>query len=251
MRSKRFALALTARRWFVVVVLGLVLAAASSARADRRSYLWSYGYMTTPPGEMELEYYVTSETPDSKLPGQTDWEHRLELEAGLTDRFDFAVYQIFSQPADGAFHYDAFQFRTRYRLGEPGQWVVDPLIYLEYRRPSALTLPNELEAKLILSRDFERVNAVVNLIEEIAFAPGSEAETEYSAGLSFEAHPVVHLGVELFGDLATPEDDPKAHFFGPTISLARDRWYYTVGVAMGLNKDSDDVRARAILGIGL
>ncbi|MBI3871684.1 MAG: hypothetical protein HY304_01230 [candidate division Zixibacteria bacterium] len=220
-----------------------------TAQADRPPYVWSYSYATTPPEDIELEYYLTNATPHADSAGQTSWEHRVELEVGLTDRWDIALYQIFSQPGDGAFHYDAFQIRTRYRLGAAGRWPIDPLIYLEYRRPSSLLSANELEGKLVLSHDFDRVNVVVNLVEELEFAPGSESHTGYSFGMKIEPRPILSLGIEAFGDITSEEG--TAHYLGPTVSLARGKWYYTIGAALGLNQNSDDVRARAILGIEL
>ncbi len=230
-------------------LLAVALAAASPAHADRRSYVWSYEYQTKPPGGVDLEHYLTSKTSSTKAAVQTAWEQKIELEIGLTERWDFSVYQIFSQPPGGSFQYDAFQFRTRYRLGQAGQWPVDPLLYVEYHRPSDLGRPNRFEGKLILAHDIRRVNLVANLIEEVNFAPGVEWKTGYTAGISFEPRPIVKFGVEVYGGLAT--QGGKTHNLGPTISLARDKWYYTIGVGFGLNKASNDIEARAILGIDL
>lgn len=217
------------------------------ASADRRLYVWSYGYNTTTQGEMELEHYLTSTTANARHAGSTSWEQRFELETGLTRRWDFALYQIFSQPVGGDFHYDAFQLRTRYRLGEIGQWPVDPLLYLEYRRSSRFTDPNKFEGKLVLAHDFRRVNVAVNLIEELKFAPGAEYETGYATGISVELHPVFSIAAEAFGDIA--KDGAKTHYAGPTISLSQDRWFYNIGVALGLNRASADVTARGIVGV--
>ena len=233
----------------IVLALVVLLLASSAARADRRSYVWTYEYQTKPPGGVELEHYMTAKTGDLDAKSMTSWEHRVELEIGLTDRWDFSIYQIFNQPPGGAFHYDSFQLRTRYRLGEAGQWFADPLLYFEYRRPQNLTSPNKAEGKLILARDFQKVNVAVNLIEQVKFAPGSEWETAYTAGVSVEPNPVLKLGAEAFGQLVTDEDE--AHYLGPTISLAREGWFYSVGLGFGLNDHADDLQARAILGVDL
>jgi len=233
----------------MAMILASALFAPNPARADRRSYVWTYDYQTKPPGGIELEHYLSARTGDIDAVGQTAWEHRVELEVGLTNRWDVSIYQIFNQPPDGALRYDAFQLRTRYRIGEAGQYFADPLLYFEYRRAQDLTSPNKAEGKLILARDFQKLNVAINLIEEVAFAPGTEWETGYSAGMSFEPHPIVKIGAEAFGQLATEED--KAHYFGPTMSLARDGWFYTFGFGFGLNEHADDLRARAILGIDL
>jgi hypothetical protein len=237
----------------VTITLALILAtflfSAGTARADRRSYVWTYEYQTKPPGGVELEHYMTAKTGNLDVVGMTSWEHRVELEVGLTDRWDFSIYQIFNQAAGDAFHYDSFQLRTRYRLGEAGQYPADPLLYFEYRRPQDLTKPNKAEGKLIIARDFQKVNIAVNLIEEVKFAPGSEWETGYTAGISIEPHPIVKIGAEAFGKLATEGNEP--HYFGPTVSLAREGWFYSVGLGFGLNDYAEDLQARAILGVDL
>jgi hypothetical protein len=231
------------------LALAALLLATAPARADRRSYVWTYEYQTKPPGGVELEHYMTAKTGDLGVKSETAWEHRVELEIGLTDRWDFSIYQIFNQPAGGAFHYDSFQLRTRYRIGETGQYPADPLLYFEYRRPQDLTSPNKIEGKLILARDFQKLNIAANLIEEVKFAPGSEWETGYAAGVSFEPHPVAKIGAEAFGKLVT--DGHEAHYFGPTVSVAREGWFYSVGLGFGLNEHADDLQARAILGVDL
>jgi len=220
-----------------------------TAHADRRPYVWTYGYHTMPPGGTELEHYLTSKTGDLDNVGETSWEHRIELEAGLTERWDVSLYQIFQQPAEGGFRYDSFQIRTRYRIGESGLRPVDPLLYFEYRRPRDLTLPNKLEGKLILARDVRRFNLALNLIEEVKFAPGTVWETGYAFGASFEPHPVIRVGAEIFGKLVVDGDLP--HYAGPTLSIARGGWFYTVGLGFGLNDHSSDLQARAILGLDL
>jgi hypothetical protein len=241
----------TVRSTLTCTALAALLLAGSflPARGDRRAYVWTYEYQTKPPGGTEVEHYLTSRTGDLGAVGGTSWEHRLELEAGLTDRWDVSIYQIFLQPAEEGFRFDSFQLRTRYRLGESGLWPVDPLLYLEYRRPRELVLPNKLEGKLILARDFGRMNLALNLVEEVAFAPGSEWETGYTAGAGYEPHPVIRIGAEVFGDLV--KEGELAHYLGPTISVARGGWFYTVGLGFGVNEHASDLQARAILGVDL
>ena len=227
----------------------MVVASSVTAHADRRAYVWTYQYVTKPPGGVEFEHYLTAKISDLDVVGMTSWEHRFELEVGLTDHWDISIYQIFAQPPGGDLAYDAFQFRTRIRIGEAGQYPADPLLYFEYRRYQDLTRPNKLEGKLILARDLNRVNVAVNIIEEVKFAPGSEWETGYAAGVSFEPHPILKIGAEASGKLSV--DGDEAHAFGPTVSLARDGWFYTFGLLFGLNDAAKDMQARAILGVDL
>ena len=98
-----------------------IIMAAPSPMADRRQYVWTYQYMTVPQGASELEFYQTT-----KLDKTDSWEYRIEIEQGLTDKTDFAIYQIFSQKEGDKFAWDAFQFRVRHRLATSGEFF--PLI---------------------------------------------------------------------------------------------------------------------------
>jgi len=117
------------------VMLLLVLLGASLARVDRRSYVWTYEYMTMPKGHSELEYYLTHKVTDfHKYDKKNTWQPQLEFEYGLTDRWDIAVYQGWQQTntdTDDEFEYTDTKLRTRYRFGEKGMYPLDTLLYLE------------------------------------------------------------------------------------------------------------------------
>jgi len=106
------------------VMLFLVLSGTNTANADRRSYVWMYEYQTMPKGNSELEYYLTHKAPDfHKYDKKNTWQHQLEYEYGLTDRWDISVYQRWQQTNaknDDKFEYTGTKLRTRYRFGEKG-----------------------------------------------------------------------------------------------------------------------------------
>jgi len=215
--------------------------------ADRRSYVWIYQYMTMPKGNTELEFYQTT-----KISTLDAWEYRIEIEHGFTDRWDFSVYQIFSQKEGDAFKWDAVQFRTRYRFGQPGQYFLDPLLYFEYNRKIDLKKPNKAEAKLILAKQLDRVNLAINPVYEFFFAPGAEHELGLDMGLSYEFSPMFIAGIETTSRMEFEDDETEiGSYVGPTVSFASGEWWYSIGAAFGLTEHSDDVRVRFLLGIGL
>src|SRR4030042_381529 len=75
-----------------VVVLAL-FAFCNSASADRRSYVWTYEYMTMPRGTKEIEYYLTTKIPQDQNAEINNMEHQLEFEYGISDHWDIALYQ--------------------------------------------------------------------------------------------------------------------------------------------------------------
>ena len=91
-----------------LILFGL-LQLAVFARADERDYVWTYDYSSLAKGSSEIEYYMTSVVPDRQTSRQNDWQHQVELEYGITDHFDAALYQVFEQPAGGTMQYAGFK----------------------------------------------------------------------------------------------------------------------------------------------
>jgi hypothetical protein len=231
---------------FRTVIFGLlILFLCTNAYADRRNYVWTYQYVTMPKGQGELEFYQTT-----KLNETDSWEYRLEVEQGLTDHWDISVYQIFKQDEGESFKWDAVQLRTRYRIGEEGMYFLDPLLYFEYNRKTDLKKPNKLEAKVILAKTVEKFNLAINPVYEYFFAPGSEHEIGLDVGMSWQFHPVFTAGIESTTRIEFEDDETEtSSYMGPTVSLAHGGWWYTLGVAFGLNDESDDARVRFLMGI--
>ncbi|UCD48573.1 MAG: hypothetical protein JSW27_13685 [Phycisphaerales bacterium] len=233
------------------VLVGAVIGAmllVCSAQADRRAYVWTYEYMTMPQGAAELEYYLTLKVPDwDDFDDQNTWEHQLELEYGLTDHWDVAVYQRWQHTntdADDKFEYTGTKLRTRYRFAEKDVYPVDVLAYLEYKRPDGSNPDDEIEAKLILAKDIGKFNVAYNQIVEHSLRHGGKAEHEFTSGVSYEFDPTLKVGLESTGNYS--EDK---FYVGPTLSLAGKRFWLAAGALGGLNDRSDDLRARLIFGI--
>jgi hypothetical protein len=205
--------------------------------------------MTMPKGELELEYYLDYRSPDWGNKSISRWTHQIELEYGITDHFDAALYQVFVQDNADGYKYDEMKLRMRYRLFEAGLFVVDPLLYLEYKRPSNSSDPNELEGKLILARDFDQFNLAGNFILERELVSGAEWETEYAIGAGYEIVPAFKAGAEAIGNFKS--GDENEILVGPTVSFAAEKFFITIGTLWGLNIQSDDFRLRYILGIEL
>lgn len=231
-----------------IVLVGLaILLLANIANADRRKYVWTYQYQTMSQGETELEIYQST-----KLKSVDDWEFRLEVEHGITPRWDFSIYQIFAQKEASTLKWDAVQARTRYRFGETGQYFLDPLVYLEYNRKTDSRLPNKLEAKVILAKTINQVDVSLNPLYEYFFAPGSTHEVGLDGGVSYEISPAFALGVESVTRVEFEDGESiTASYFGPTLSFASGGCWYSMGYLAGLTDVSDDGRVRFLMGIHL
>jgi len=229
------------------VMLLLVLLGASLARGDRRSYVWTYEYMTMPKGHSELEYYLTHKVTDfHDYDNKNTWQPQLEFEYGLTDRWDLAVYQRWQQTntdTDDKFEYTGTKLRTRYRIGEKGMYPLDTLLYLEYIKPDGSDAPEIMEGKLILAKDFGKLNVAYNQILKVGINNEGGNENEYAFGLSYEFNPSWKVGLETTGNYT--EDK---YYLGPTVSWASEKFWVGLGALRGLNDRSDDLKFRLIIG---
>jgi hypothetical protein len=226
---------------YVVLVFGLFCAV--TAEADQKSYVWTTEYVTLPKGGFEVEYWFTAKTEDIHRSGDTGYEHQVEVEYGITDHWDVSLYQILGHGAGESLKYKGMKFETRYRLGERGQFFVDPLVYLEYKI-GAGGEKNAVEGKLVLARDIGKLNIAYNQIVELKLNNGGKAEHEYAVGISYPLHHSLRIGIEGKGSYTE-----KEHAIGPTISWVSGRFWATLGAAFGLNQRTDDRQIRFVMGV--
>ncbi len=240
----------SARRTLALAALFLVPAVA---RADRRYYGETYNASTAPPGGLDIEAWSTLH--DAPRAGGTRFfQHQLELETGLTDRWDVAIYNVWDSPRGESTRYSATKVESRYRLSSPGQWFVDPIVYLEVKKEWTEDKPLAVEGKLILGKDLGRVNLSLNGSAEQEFIPGGgrEYELEYAAGASYELASWLRAGGEAFGYRVRGGGvTTTTHYAGPALSFAWSRFWLVTALGVGLNDASERVRATAILAVQL
>src|SRR5689334_11982522 len=116
-------------RFAVALLLSplVMTALASTASADRRLFTHTYEYKTVPQGRRALEFWSTEDraTWDSDTPQAL--EQILEIEHGLTDRWDAAVYTVFTQIASDdplvaqPYQFHELKLETRYRFADRGE----------------------------------------------------------------------------------------------------------------------------------
>ncbi len=243
---------------------GFLVCLALPAHADRRAYGVTYEAVTAPQGELDVETWSTYAAAGEVDGGPASKGARemVELEYGITDRWDAALYNMVDVVSgDTASGYAGFKIETRYRPTQRGEWIVDPVFYLEFQQLFRGDANQTLEGKLILAKDFGPVNAAVNIaVEEERLEDKSwNTELEYAAGVSYALSPAWMFGAETFG-AAEREDEmegggTKARVWaGPAVSWAgsgrgalRGIWVTAAGGA-GLTSDTADYYARLIVG---
>lgn len=242
------------------VALAGALLAAPSARADQRSFIRAYEYATQPQGNLELEIWNDLEAARGAPFADALVTHRFELEYGLTDHWDVALYHVFqhgggSSPADRAFRFDSWRAESRYRFAERGEWPVDVMLYGEVERPADFAEPWEIEEKLVLGRELGRIGLIANLVFEQALATGDKAHRRFELDLGgrYELSPWVRVGAEFWAIRESGASQPAtySYFVGPSVSLASQRVWIQLGAGVGLGSTPQSVFARSVLGFNL
>jgi hypothetical protein len=237
----------------------LVAAVATPALADRRTFVRAYEYATQPQGNLEVEIWNDVDSPKAPFSvADSLITQRLELEYGLTDHWDVALYHVFEQgsPDRTPFHFASWRLETRYRFAEKNVWPVDVEVYLEGERPAALDEPFELEEKLILEKDFGRFALVANLVGEQKLARGDRRGHlwEVDLGARLEVTPRLRLAAEYWNIQESAGSGPvvkNSSYFGPSFSVAADRFWLQAGVGFGLGSTETAFQFRSVLGFNL
>jgi hypothetical protein len=213
-------------------VVALIIMVPGLARADRKSFSYTYEYATLPEGQTELEIWHTEARDTWKANTSESFEEKLEIEHGITDHWDMSMYTVLAQstqPGD-EFHLDAVRVESRYRFADRGEWPVDTVAYLEVAKDFGTSL-YEIEAKGIFARDFDKVTVAGNVIGEVTLGnnvPKTELDIGWAAGATYEVTPKVRLGVETWGG---HEDETTRWAVGPALSLAPSSKFWLVGTA--------------------
>jgi len=238
--------------------LAALLLLPTAALADERPYAWTYEPIVSASGETELELYETFVRPHGAPTSQAEWEHKLEVGRGLTDRLTLSGYAVFRTIPGQPFQTAAFRAEGRYKLLDAGQWPVDLVLYLEGEKEIVDDRPWGVEEKLILGRSHGRLGWALNLIAEQEFPDGKlETRFGWNAGVSAELVHGVRLGLESLGerhrDVGGATDFTTS--LGPAVVLtlpfgggAVNSSWLIVGASFGLNAASDDLQVRAVVG---
>ena len=232
---------------FIVIAI-LIIILSNILMADKRSYVWTYEYQTMEAGEVELEHYLTLSTPlPDSFENVTSTEHNIEIEVGMTDRFDFSIYQVIKQAPESSLQYSGYKLRFRYRLGEKGDYLMDPLIYFEYKGKPDFS-EHGYEGKLILAKDFGNINLSINPVIEYEYENSEwESELKYNTGISYRLNGILKIGLEARGG-------ENGHYVGPVISHGTGKAWIALGSAFALTEiknDKPEMMIRMILGINL
>ncbi len=225
-------------RMLVAAAVLAPIAAEPSAVADERRFTFVYEATTMPRGSVEYEQWVTWKT-DKDIDADFDRiDFRHELEFGLTDHLQLALYLSDWRYQDGAsVADDGAEWRDTaveviYNLTDP---VTDPFglaLYGEVKLGDELF---ELEAKLIAQKDVGKWVLAWNGTIEAEWAGShfdeDNGKLEQTLGASYQFSPSLLGGFELLYEVKY-EDWSKwgdhVLYIGPNLSYRTGQWWATI-----------------------
>jgi hypothetical protein len=248
-----------------LAALGLVTTWSNSARAEDVDFGYSYGAETTEAGETEMELWATDRR--GKGEGHYDaQDYRFEIERGITDRFQAAIYANFAshhirglepsfEDVNRDLGFQGLSAEFKYEVRKPTRRGIGIAFYAEpgwsriHQVEGEKITEYELELKAIVQKNFldDRLVWVGNLTfepewereaQEEGLGPTErewekELRVEVSTGLAYRVAPRWSLGVEGRYTSDYPDwtrdlhRDAYAVSAGPTVHYSGGRWGVT------------------------
>ena len=236
------------------LLIGIVMGGAPQASAHLKDYLVNEYYYTTKRGEFEVAMWNAMNFTEADNDDSYNSQHQLELEYGVCDHFQLAYYEIYTWNRAKDWERDAFNIEAKLRFAQAGQWPVDVALYTEYKNPDGhrQIRSDEIENKVILSRDLGPVNLVGNFIFERKVNAHEDWQFEYTAGVSYGMTPRVRLGLELKQSLGSDEDfrfrrERELVLVPGIYASLTPHVRVLAGPAFGLTRESDDFALKSIV----
>lgn len=213
----------------------IVTIAVAPGAAHKRNFAWTYDWFTPAPTEREIETWHTWDDADSS------WEHLIEYEFSVTDRWGTGIYAIFEDAAGSGLDFAGWKWENRYRFGDfkPNRWL--HAAYLEWKKQEGQ--PHELEAKWIVGRYAQDREALaLNLVAERELESGADVEWKLVGGWGRPVAERARLGAEAVAELSDDE-----YYVGPTFSYDPGTTQRIIGSALvGLTDGSSDLKVRVL-----
>jgi hypothetical protein len=273
------------RRFSLLVTVALVvvstLTGTRDACANPRPLPFTYTYETLAEGDTEVEQYVDF-VPIRGIDaasGAQVWhgatQFQTEVEYGLTDRLELALYAVVApqagesvtQIAPSITENTGFKQRLRYRIAEQGALPVDIGLYTELVENESEV---EVEGKLILVRRFGSLRLAANLWAESEFYFRGDRDLVLNPtfGITYQITPTLHVGIDSWLRAEIPLNSTRPRSFngnahaysgpGVLLNLGRVWWanaLYTrlddLGRTMKPGDAFGSIWLRSIVGIEL
>ena len=246
-------------RMLLFVMLCVSCFSSTKVEASSRKIPWLYEPRTMTAGEVEYEQWVTLKTNKKSDSDYTEVRFRHEIEWGVTDTFQMAVYF-----ADWRYKKTASEERTYfhdiaiegiYQLQAPNPDQLGSALYGEIKYGSEFL---ELEGKVLLELEFDQVNIIYNFTLEAEWEgedfQDDKGKIVNSIALTYQPKPSLTLGVQAVWESPIPDWESfgdNVVSIGPSLSWQSGSMWCSVSPLFQVtNVDSaPDLQVRFLFGI--
>jgi hypothetical protein len=251
---------MTIARRSLLCIMTLVILSPVATFAGSRRFTYVYEVTTSPPGDVEIENWVTWKTRKPDDHGFDQVEFRHELEWGITDKLQAAIYLADwnyhrgNSAAERGFTYSGSALELIYNFTNP---VADPIGLAVYQEFQIGYRRFESESKLLAQKNFWKFVVAYNATLEAEWEGENLAERQgefqQSLGVSYETSPHLLFGFECLHEVAFPnwsEAESAKFFAGPNVSVRAGKYWGTLTALAQLTRagDEPDLQLRAIFG---
>ncbi|GAB4196481.1 MAG: hypothetical protein Kow00105_10620 [Phycisphaeraceae bacterium] len=230
----------TTQRTALTSVLALAACGvlAFDAQADNRKFTYTYETTTMPKGQREHEHWVTWKTDKNNDHDFDQLDFRHEIEWGVTDNFQLAIYVSDWTYKDGASvsnngtDWKNAAVEAIYALTDPTADDFGSALYGEVKLGDEKFV---LEGKILLQKNVGpwifAYNGTVEAEWEGEDYDEDKGEFANTLGVSYQISPKLSAGVELVHEVEY--DDWKdwgddVLYAGPVVSSASDNWWFAI-----------------------
>ncbi len=221
----------------IICLLLLSVLPAVTAFGGARRFTYVYETTTAAPGTFELESWITWSTDKDEDSSFDRLDFRHEIEFGITDRLQAAVYVADWNYRDGrsvenrGYAYDGTAVELIYNLTNPQTSAIGSAIYGELKIGEDLV---KLESKLLIEKQLGPLVLVYNATVEAEWE-GEDldertGEFQQTVGASYEIKPQFLVGGELLHEIEFPEwgdGEDSVVYAGPNASARFGSWWAT------------------------
>ncbi len=182
-----------------LLVMCLSLLPARITLAHREDYIdETLVFQTLEEHAVEPEYWFDYGT----RPEGDFTRHNVSLEYGITDHLMVDGRATVDDPNSGNANFDSARLEVRCRFAEEGDWPVDIALSAEMntRRLENGHYQYGFEPRLVLSKDFAKLNFTLNVAEELPVNRGAPS-VELASGARYDATKLFRFGSELKYDV--------------------------------------------------
>lgn len=182
-----------------LLVMSLSLLSVRTAPAHREDYIdETLVFQTVEEHAIEPEYWFDYGT----RPGTDFTRHNIALEYGITDHLMVDGRATVDDPSNNKTNFDSARLEIRRRFAEEGDWPIDIALSAEgnTRRLENAHYQFGLEPRLVLSKDFAKLNFTFNVAEQLPVNRGAPS-VELASGARYDATKLFHFGSELKYDV--------------------------------------------------